>query len=62
MNAPLRFKLECPWCPFYVDAAQESGAGEAAATMMQEHASMAHDRTWQEWLQATAREDGAPQP
>lgn len=52
MNAPIRFKLPCPWCPFYVDAAQERGAGEAAAKMMGEHVESAHAKSWTEFLAA----------
>lgn len=63
MNAPRRFTLPCPWCDYYVDAAQESGAGEAAASMMTDHLMAAHPgKNWMQYLAASANRSVSPQP
>lgn len=52
-DAPKTWNLDCPWCGFYIVAAMESGAGEKAASMMEEHLTKRHpEKTWKEFLMA----------
>lgn len=57
MSAPQRWKLHCPWCAYFIDAAQESGAGEAAAGMMVDHLAASHPgKDWQDFLSMSSGE------
>ena len=56
---PTSWNLNCPWCEFYIVVGPrgahggDPGAGVEAADMMREHCQVRHEKSWEEFLEAT---------
>ena len=60
-SAPWR--LECPWCDFKIVVnargmrGEDPGSGVQAAQLMERHAKLSHGSTWEQFLNASRRQE-----